>query len=389
MRQWILLTLVLLASCMGSSIQSTVETTEAVEVFLSLAPDATYKEVHFSGDDAAAVQELVQGQCPTLPDSFSRATYDAGGMKLVLYVDEEVVCTILQPGEQKETVFKKVSEAPEGVALTVNGVEVPVTAIQAVLPEGQDALNLAVNRVVNDELLRQAAADIVVSEEDVTQTTATFFEQAGVTGEEGRAQLKESSISDEEFAQQMEGRAKLEKLLNEKLGADALEVSEEDARAYYLQNTNQFVQQEQAVMRHILVSAESRSAAAVTSRAELVREKLADTDFCELVTEYSDDIQNKEQCGTYVIPRGAVLPAIEEAAFTTPANEVAIVETEQGVHFVQSLEVTPTQVAEFAQIAENLKETLKNTALQQRLNLYLQLLRADAEIVAYLAADEA
>ena len=120
------------------------------------------------------------------------------------------------------------------------------------------------------------------------------------------------------------------------------------------------------------------------ARVELIAEKLATTDFCELVRTYSDDAEKKEECGVYVIPRGMVDQNLENAAFTTQANTTSVVATETGVHFVQTLQVIPTQVTPYAQVASNVQASLANNVLQQRLNLFLQLLRADATVTVYL-----
>ena len=50
----------------------------------------------------------------------------------------------------------------------------------------------------------------------------------------------------------------------------------------------------------------------------------------------------------------------------------------------ETLEVTPGQVVPFAQVSERLQSTLQNTALQNRMNLYLALLRNKATIISYL-----
>jgi parvulin-like peptidyl-prolyl isomerase len=84
------------------------------------------------------------------------------------------------------------------------------------------------------------------------------------------------------------------------------------------------------------------------------------------------------------VPRGVLNPDLEAASFGTPVNQTSVVTTEQGIHLVQTLQVVPTQVVPYQQVAGTLQSSLYTTVLQQRLNLYLQLLRVDADIVSYL-----
>ncbi len=348
-----------------------------VQIFTRMSGTVEYTEVSFTGEDAAAVVDLVKAECPSLEGEFVRGTLKGRGASLIVYLNpnDSIVCSIFRP---EKPAVKVVQEGPEGVAATVNGNDIPATMVQralAALPKEQRSVNTALNSVVNDELLRQEAADIVVTDEEVAAARSRIgssFSQEQLSG------LDIDSLA--------EDRARLTKLLNDRLMVENISVSEESARNYYLQNTNQFIQSEQAVMRHILVGRENQTRDELLSRAQEVAKRIGTTDFCTLVREYSDD--KKEGCGTYTIPRGVVDPNLESAAFTTPAGNTTVVETPAGIHFVQTLRVIPAQVVSFSNVSEQLQTTLRNTVAQQRLNLYLQMLRGSADIVVYSPPQE-
>ena len=186
------------------------------------------------------------------------------------------------------------------------------------------------------------------------------------------------------FDASIEQQAKLNKLLSTRLLTDELNVTDEQAREYYLTNTNQFVQPEQAAARFLIITSKDKTPAQDQQLQQEITSKLNKTDFCTLVSEYSDDQNSKDKCGLYLVPRGVLAPNLETAAFSTPTNQTSVVTTNQGVYFIQTVQVTPAGVTAYPQVALTLQSTLRNALLQQRLELYLTMLRANANITTYL-----
>jgi peptidyl-prolyl cis-trans isomerase C len=391
----ILVIVLALVSCSGVSRQSTVEDHDIVRLFTAINQDVKYADTVFKGDDAKAVADLVKVECPQgVGEEFARVILEARSSTLTIYTSpdgEQVYCTILKPNEQRSIVLKSAAEAPDqDTALLVNGQPVTIAQIQSALAQLPNVandtatLNQVVNRVVNDELLRQEAAKVEVGEDEVAKVRASVLQQSNLTEEQLRQQLAAQNVSMQQFEQSARAQAQLEKLLTERLLLDEISVSEEDARNYYLENPNQFLRSEQAVGRYIYISLAGRSAEEAQVRAQDVYDKINSTDFCALVKEYSDDPQSKDNCGVYVIAHGVINPNLENAFFSTPANMTSVVTTDAGVYFVQTLQVNPTQVVPYAQIGQHVQSGLRNMLFEQRLNLYLMTLRAQANITSYL-----
>lgn len=394
----IVFVLLFLVACTTPSLQGKVQNQEVVKIFTAMSGgDVEYSEAKFSGADAKSIADLVGAECPQgVGEEFTRVTLEGKGMSLVLYTDlsgDETSCVLFKPDLQTPIEYLASDEAPaEGVALTVNGEQMMLSQVQSVLdslpeetPRDENTLGQVLNQMVNDELLRQEASMMSLSDEDMDAARSSWLSQQNLTEEALTELLVAQDVSVDEFYESLYAQARLTKLLQERLLLSDIAIAEEDARQFYLDNPNQFVQAEQAIMRHILVSAQGRSPEELGQRTQMILSRLNTTDFCQLVSDYSDDQQNKESCGVYVITRGIIDPNLEYASFNTPVGQTSVVTLDTGVHLVQTVRVVPAQVVPFAQVSQNLQNTLANTVFQQRLNLYLTMLRSDAEIKIYLA----
>jgi parvulin-like peptidyl-prolyl isomerase len=392
----IMFMLLLTIACTGPSREQAIKGQEAVKLYLAMNHDVQYSDKSFSGSDATAIADLVTAECPQgVGDSFVRTTIDSRASTLIIYSDmsgKNITCSVLKPKQAKQIVMKKLAEAPDNETIvTVNGQKITISQVQralATLPEStprdDNTVNLLLNSLINDELLRQEANEVEVTDKEIADRRAAIMAQANVTEEQITKNLAAQGLTMEDFEISVKEQTRLQKLLDERLLLKESSVSEEDARNYYLANPNQFLQSEQAVMRMILISSNGRTLDQGTARAQEVATKLNSTDFCELVVQYSDDAATKEKCGVYIVPRGVIDANLELASFSTPVNQTSVVRTNTGIYFVQTLQVQPAQVIPYNQIAGNVETGLRNAILQQRLNLYLSVLRAEADITSYL-----
>ena len=362
-----------------------------VKLFYAMNADVNYSETAFSGDAAKAVSEMAKVECPQgVGDSFTRATFTSKALTLTVYAaNKNITCSIIKQNTVEGIVQKKITEAPDDqTIITVNGKQITKQQLQkavSLLPNTTTIDNNMVaqlaDSLINDEILRQEQEKVTVNESEIAKVRVSVLKQLGITEENVTALLKKQGLDAAAFDLQIEQQAKLEKLLSKKLLTDEIQITESAMKEYYLANTNEFVQSDQAIMRHIFLKGTPDQTAKL---AQIVSSSLNKTDFCELVNQYSDDTESKANCGIYTIPRGVVDPSLERAAFTTPTNQTSVVTTKDGIHFVQSLQVTNAQVVPYNKIVGNLQSGLRNAIFQQRLNLYLSILRANSNITTYL-----
>jgi foldase protein PrsA len=388
--------LILLVACAGSSREEAIKGQEAVKLYLAMNYDVKYNDKVFSGEEARAIEDLVKAECPQgVGESFVRTTIDSRASTLVIYSDKSgknISCSVFKPKAQKPVILKSHLEAPTNDTLvTVNGEAIKIQEVQQALaalpedtPRDENTVNLLLNRFINDKLLQQEAAKITVTQEEIAERRAAVVTQANITEEQIRQNLESQGLTMADFDKSIKEQVQLQKLLDQRILIKEFDISEEDARNYYLSNPNQFLQSEQAVMRMILISSNGRSREEGAARAQEIAVRLNSTDFCELVKEYSEDTPTKEKCGVYIVPRGILDPNLELAAFSTPVNQTSVVTTNNGIYFVQTIQVQSAQVIPYTQIATNVQAGLRNAIFEQRLNLYVSVLRHEAEIVSYL-----
>lgn len=96
-----------------------------------------------------------------------------------------------------------------------------------------------------------------------------------------------------------------------------------------------------ATVRHILLMTQGKSEEdklTIHKKMEdILTEAKSGADFAELATKYTEDPGSKPNGGLYKdFPKGQMVPAFEEAAFTVPVGEISdIVETPYGYHILK------------------------------------------------------
>jgi len=392
----LVIVLLLMVTACGKNRIDTVQQQEGVKLYTAMNDDVRVSEKYFDGEEARSIADLVKAECPQgVGDTFARLTFDAKSSTLVVYTDKEgakVLCSVYKPKDQKAIDLKKASDATDPTtALLVNGKPITYDQIKqqlAALPkESQtdtNTINLLVNRMINDEMLRQQAEKISVTADEIAAQRKIVLTQANLTEDGLTEQLKTQGRTVEDFNAALKEQAQLQSLLDTRLRLKDLTISDEDMKNFYLQNPNQFLQSEQAVARIILSGSSGKTLEQGQNTAREVAAKLNNTDFCALVKQYSDEQTSKDKCGVYVIPKGVIDPNLEVAVFNTPVNQTSVVSTNAGIYFVQTMQVVPAQVVPYPQAAGTLQSNLRNAIFQQRLNLYLTTLRGEATIVSYL-----
>lgn len=99
------------------------------------------------------------------------------------------------------------------------------------------------------------------------------------------------------------------------------------------------VQEEQARVRHILLTTEGKDKEVVKARADsLLKVVKAKKNFEEMVTQFSDDPGSKSTGGVYEwFNRERMVPEFTEASFEKKVGETTICETTYGFHIVEVL----------------------------------------------------
>ena len=142
--------------------------------------------------------------------------------------------------------------------------------------------------------------------------------------------------------------------------------TEETLRQIYDAEAQQFREEEQRLVRHILLeSAAGDNTAAIDQANELIYRLNTGEEFAHLAGEFSTDIGSASQGGDLGwISRGATVPAFESVAFTLSEGEVSEpVESEFGVHIIRVDEIQAEKAKPFEEVRDELAEqAIRNQA---------------------------
>lgn len=136
-----------------------------------------------------------------------------------------------------------------------------------------------------------------------------------------------------------------------------INVTDADAKDYYITHSVQYTQPQTRQVRHILVKDKATA-------DKLEAQLKGGADFAALAKQYSQDPGSKTQGGTLTIQRGQTVPQFDKVAFELKTGATSPpVKTQFGWHIIQALKpATPRKATPFAQV----KEAIKQQMLQQQ-----------------------
>lgn len=241
-------------------------------------------------------------------------------------------------------------------------------------------------------LLKATAEEKAKAKEEFEQSFRKFKADENLTDAEYEerlgSQLLAIGLSREQWQQQRVDQSTIKLVLDRELKAS---VTDEEAKKFYEEHPSDFEKPEMVRASHILLSTrdqntgaefpEDKKQAKRKQMDEILKRARAGEDFAKLAKEYSEDPGSKDKGGEYTFPRGKMVPPFESAAFSLAVNQISdIVTTQFGYHIIKLLEKIPAETLPFAKVAEDLKERLKQRAIQEQLKDYVPKLIKEANV---------
>ena len=211
----------------------------------------------------------------------------------------------------------------------------------------QQLVQMATQRVVEQTLLAQEArrTNIQPNELRLAEMMQTLERQAG-----GREAL-ESNLAAFGMSYDQLAEFVLEMELSRSLIKDqispTIQVSDEEVKAFYDENSQLFDAEEQVHARHIIfnatLQADAQTVAEARAKAEEARQRaLAGEDFAELARELSEGPSAPNGGDLGFFTRGQTAPAFSAAAFALdPGGISPVVRTPFGLHVIKVEEKRP------------------------------------------------
>jgi peptidyl-prolyl cis-trans isomerase C len=243
-----------------------------------------------------------------------------------------------------------------------------------------------VNEMVNQELLYQESQKqkVKISKETVDQEMASF-EKRFPSPEQYQAWLAKMGFTQEGFRTQFLQRMAVRKMIEQDI-VSKINIKDDEAKAYFENNPDQFSQKESVRARHILIkvdkTADDKTKADARQKLVDIKKKiLAGEDFAELAKAHSQGPSNVKGGDLGYFGKGQMVKPFDEVAFKLAVNEVSdIVETQFGYHLIKVLDHKAAQMPPFEEVKDKTIQTLKNERIRKDVGDYIGKLRKDAKI---------
>jgi peptidyl-prolyl cis-trans isomerase C len=248
----------------------------------------------------------------------------------------------------------------------------------------QLALEQLIRRALLDQQIRRA--EIVISDQAVRSQIEEMASAAGMSVAAFEETIKRQGRSLDDMKREIRAGLARNQFMEDKWEGK-INVTEQDARRYYEENTEEFKVPELVKASHILIRPESggdpNSMAKARAKAEeLLAEIKAGADFAELAKahSYCPSAPNGGDLGFF--PRGKTTPPFEKVAFDLKLGQISdVVETDYGFHIIKVTDRKEPSTITFEQGKERIMEKLTEEKQLEFANEYLEKLKAEAEIV--------
>ncbi|HDR15049.1 MAG TPA: hypothetical protein ENN79_06125 [Desulfobacteraceae bacterium] len=270
------------------------------------------------------------------------------------------------------------TEVPDPVA-TVNGSPIPlsdfewemknaaVKGFNAVESNGaQDSLKTQVlDELIDRELLYQESVKSDVSiDEELVQNRMDHLKGRFPDEELFTKALEDMNMTEENLKRHIKRGMSITKYVDESFVQKA-EVSEKEIEDFYKEHPEAFTRPERVHARHILLETKpDASEETIEKNRELLtslRKKVENgEDFGELAKEYSECPSSSQNGDLGFFGKGEMVKEFEETAFALEPGTVSeIVQTQFGLHLIQSVEKQPESIVPLAEIKDRLGLHLK------------------------------
>jgi parvulin-like peptidyl-prolyl isomerase len=243
------------------------------------------------------------------------------------------------------------------------------------------------NQLVTIQVLLQKAtdADRVLGKVEADAQYAKLVKRFG-SAEAFDRQLKAVGMTVEDLRAKATQEAVAKAALKRELG---INITDDEAKAYYNNHAADFEQPEMAHVRHILLMTIdpathspllTNTVAAKRKQIEDLRKQvLAGGDFAALAKEFSEDPGSKENGGELPeFPRGQMVPEFESAAFAMTNNQVSdVITTAYGFHIIKSMGKKAAQKIAYADVATDIQDGLGRQKIAKLAPDYVKKLRAE------------
>ncbi|MGA7258069.1 MAG: peptidyl-prolyl cis-trans isomerase, partial [Terracidiphilus sp.] len=160
--------------------------------------------------------------------------------------------------------------------------------------------------------------------------------------------------------------------------------AQQDIESYYNQHQAEYQVPEQARSRHILIKvdpgADAKTVAAAKAKADSIAAQLRKgASWTDLAKKDSDDPGSKDSGGELGFSqRGRMVPEFDNAIFSNPIGQIAVIKSQFGFHVVQVEERQSAHSQSLGEVEDTIKATLSRQMVSQAEENYARQLAQEA-----------
>ena len=268
-------------------------------------------------------------------------------------------------------------------------VQVPYSKVQED-PRAKEVLRQILDNLIDRELLLQRAKSLrmaVPAQQVDTQMQQLL--QRFPSKEAFDQALTAQNLTVDSVKKDVESQLLRQQLVKKEI-LDKVNVSAGDVQTFYDKNKNKYVEEEQVRARHILIKVPPEvtptDEAKLKGKADdaLKRAKQGE-DFAGLATELSDDGSKENGGDLGFFPRGRMVPAFEEVAFTLQPGQMSeVVRSQFGYHIIKVEDRKTGRALAFDEAKSQVKDDLTQQQTYERYQQYMAGLRSKAKVEVLL-----
>lgn len=292
------------------------------------------------------------------------------------------------------------------VAITVNGKKITEGQINKILDAKMQQLanrippnmqqqyrqqmrKRVVEQLTIEEILseKEKQKNITASQQELDEEVNKQMKTQNLTLDEFKALLKQYGTNFADFQDNMRKKIMFEKLMESEFAGKVQKSTDEQVKAFYEENKQQFMQPETIHTKHILLKPEdsndpNQAKAKAKAQAQEILEKLKKgADFNDMAKQFSacPSAKNGGDLGSQ--PKGTFVPEFEKAAYALKSGQMSdVVETQFGYHIIKLVDHNDANTASLEQSKEKILQYLANKQKETLVLDYIQQIKKEADI---------
>ena len=244
----------------------------------------------------------------------------------------------------------------------------------------------SLNKVIDDELVIQAAQKIKVTDLDkkVDQKISEMKKRYG-TDKQFEDHLQKRNLTKQKLRENLTKQVYVDEYLIQK-GISDPDIPEAQIREFYDSSPENYARKETIKVSHILIKVDESAGPEEKEKAylkieEIRKEIIGGKDFAEMAKEHSQCNSAAGGGSLRYIERGYMPKEFDEVAFAIEKNTVSkIVETKFGYHIILVTDKMPGGIAPYEEVRDFIKKYLQKDESKKKLAEHIALLKEKATI---------